>query len=189
MPGRRHNQTRRATTRKKRRSRKPFVPPSSAEEFFAMSEKAQDDWENSGHVVTEMRSEKMSLPKASRKYSMDPRKVIRLRRQALRKTGKGRWVAKASDRLLGVFGLPTRKGNREVATLDSRHASAIGKYWNAVDKALGPAEDTTALRSFEGEYVVDAGGEHVPFLTDLVELKQQYSAGNMSFETIYARRA
>src|SRR6266478_4958858 len=84
-----------------------FVPPHTVEEFFAMSERDQEFWSNVGQVVTEMRAG-ASRSKASRKFGLDPRKVPKLARPALRKLRNGRWAARTHDRLLRVLVIPTR---------------------------------------------------------------------------------
>ncbi len=171
----------------RRSNKRRFVQPLSVEQFFAMSEQHQDLWRNGVQVVTELRAG-ASLRQASLKFGLDPRKAPQLVRPALRKLKNGRWRAKSYDRLLRVLALPSRKGLIEVGTRDSRQATVIGKYWNAIDlyRATG---DASALEQFDGEHVTDANGNPVPLLTDLHELGRLESAGVLSFETIYARVA
>ena len=167
-----------------------FVPPQTVEEFAAMSERDQDVYIDAMHIVTDMVNKGMSLSRASREYNRDPREIRKWARPSLRKRGRRRYVPKTTAKQFRLLVMATVEGNREVAILDFPQASQIGKHWAAIDRALGPEEDGTALRTFEGKYIVDINGEeHLPFLTDLVELKRQYSAGNLSFESIYARSA
>ncbi len=185
-----HKQSRRKANKRRtsRRSNKQrFVAPQSVDEFFARSEQDQDLWKNVGQAVTEVRAG-ISLRQASRKFHLDPRKVSQLARPALRKLKNGRWAAKAHDHLLRILPLPSRKGLIEVATRDSRQATIVGKYWNAVD-LYSNTGDASALEQFQGEHVTDAKGNPVPLLTDLHELDRLGSAGVLSFETIYARIA
>jgi hypothetical protein len=180
-----HKVNKRRTPR--RSNKKRFVEPQSVEEFFAMSEQHQDLWKNGAQVVTEVRAG-ASLRQASLKFGLDPRKAPQLVRPALRKLRNGRWAAKKYDRLLRILPLPSRKGLIEVATRDSRQATIVGKYWNAVD-LYRDTGDASALEQFQGEHVTDAKGNPVPLLTDLHELDRLGSAGVLSFETIYARVA
>ena len=171
----------------RRSNKRKFVQPQSVEQFFAMSEQHQDLWRNGVQVVTELRAG-ASLRQASRKFDLDPRKTAQLFRPALRKLKNGRWAAKNYDRLLRVLTLPSHKGLIEVGTQDSRQATAIGKYWNAVD-LYRDTGDGSALVAFRGTYITDAEGKRVPLLTDLGELDRLGSAGVLSFESLYARVA
>ncbi len=152
-----------------------------------MSEEHQDLWKNIDQAVTEVRAG-ASLRQASRKFDLDPRKVAQLARPALRKKRNGRWAAKKYDRLLRILPLPSRKGLIEVATRDSRQATIVGKYWNAVD-LYRDTGDASALEQFQREHVTDGEGNPVPLLTDLHELDRLGSAGVLSFESLYARVA
>ena len=112
----------------------------------------------------------------------------RLAKPALRKLRNGRWAAKKHDRLLRVLSLPSPQGLIEVGVQDSRQATVIGKYWNAVD-LYRDTGDATAIEPFWGKYIIDASGKRVPLLTDLQVLDRLGSAGVLSFETLYARVA
>ena len=153
-----------------------------------MSERDQEAYIDAMHVVTDMLAKRTSLSKTSREYDRDPRLVLKWARPSLRRRA-GKWLPKTTAQQLRVLVMATVQGNREVAIGDFFQATQIGKHWVAIDRALGPEEDDTDLRTFEGKHIVDVHGEQVPFLTDLAELKRQYSAGNLSFETIYARSA
>ena len=71
---------------------------------------------------------------------------------------------------------------------DSGQATLVGKYWNAIDHYLGTG-DASSLHFFDGEFIIDAAGKPVPFMTDTDELDRLGSAGQLSFETLYARVA
>lgn len=43
------------------------------------------------------------------------------------------------------------------------------------------------LAEFKGKYVVDAAGETIPLLSNLLELDELGSAGVLSFESLYMR--
>ncbi len=104
----------------------------------------------------------------------------------MRKRANGRYKAKASDRLLRVLVVPTREETREIAVRDSRQASRVAEYWNAVHTYLETG-DASALQKFRGKRITDANGRQVPLLTDLDELDRLGSAGVLSFESLYAR--
>jgi hypothetical protein len=170
-----------------RPSKNKFVPPQTVEEFFAMSERDQDLWNNVGQTVTEVRTGG-SLRQASRKFGLDPRKVQELARPALRKLRNGRWAARTRDHLLRVLPIPTPTRLREVGFNDSRQATVVGRYWNAVDRYISSG-DASALRAFRGKYIIDANGKRVRLLTDLQELDRLGSAGVLSFESLYGKAA
>jgi hypothetical protein len=174
----------------KAKIRKPSkkVAPGSMEEFSTKSGQFQDKWSRVTHVIAKMRTGGISLRQASREYGIDPRAVVLLGHSALRKGSNGRFKAKASDRLLRVLVIPTPDGLREVAIRDSRQASLIAEYSNAVHKYLETGYDS-ALRKFRRQSITDAAGVSVPLITNLVELDRLGSAGVLSFESLYARSA
>jgi hypothetical protein len=177
--------------RRNRRSRvstrRTFVPPKTLEEYRALPRRKQDLWRDVGQIVTRVR-EGATFAEASREFGRDARTVQRLAKPALRKRRNGRWGAKKSDRLLRVLQIITPEGRQELGIRDSRQASTLGKYWSAVDRYRDTG-DFSALEQFHGEHVTDADGIRIPLLTDLRELDRQGSAGNLSFESIYARVA
>jgi hypothetical protein len=181
----------RRTARKKHRSMLPprgrYVGPRTAEEFFSKPEEFQDEWNRSLHVVSRMRADRLSLPQASHEYGIEPRKVLKLARPALRKR-KGRWVVTYSDRLLRVLVVLTRDGLREFAVRDSRQASVLAEYWDAVQRYLQRGDDLV-LRKFRGVRIEAADGESIPLLTEREELDRLGNAGVLSFESLYARSA
>jgi hypothetical protein len=70
-------------------------------------------------------------------------------------------------------------------TLDirnSRSASLLGRYWNAVDQALlgRPA----MLREFRGK-VIRVDKVAYPYVTDLHTLRRLAQAGEVQFEDLY----
>lgn len=176
---------RKATKRLSTRTR--FVEPRTLEDFFAMSERDRDIWNNIGQVVTEMRAG-ASRRQAAQKFGLDPRVVQQRASSALRKLRNGRWSAKPHDSLLRVLVRATRKGLREIGVRDSRQASLLGRYWTAVERYRDTG-DTSALREYRGKYIIDTNGKRHRLLTDLRTLDRLGSAGVLSFETLYARAA
>ena len=170
--------------------RKPsrHVAPRSGAEFSAKSKQFQDKWSRVTHVIAKMRTDGISLRQASREYGVDPRAVVLLGHSALRKGSNGRFKVKSSDRMLRILVIPTPDGPREVAIRDSREATQIAKYSNAVHKYLETGDDS-ALRKFRRQSVTDANGKGVPLITNLAELDRLGSAGVLSFESLYARSA
>ena len=135
-----------------------------------------------------MRTQGLSLSKAAREAGTTSRTVVRLGKPALRKGSNGRYAAKPADRLLRVLEVPRAEGSRELAVRSSREATKLAKYWVAVHKYLQTG-DVSEVEKFGGQFVKDATGREVPFLTDLDELKRLGFAGVLSFESIYSRAA
>jgi hypothetical protein len=178
---------RKATRQVSQAGKRKFISLKTLEDFFALTQREQELWGDIGQIVTEVR-DGVTLAQASRLFRRDPRTVQQLAGTALRKRRNGRWAAKKYDRLLRVLPLPTSKGSVEVAVRDSRQSSIIGRYWNAVDRYRDTGE-ASALREFRGKQIIDADGKRVRLLTDLHELDRLGSAGNLSFESFYARVA
>jgi hypothetical protein len=166
-------------------SQSQFAEPETAEEYFALTAEQQDLWRRSVHVVTEVRAERASFAAASRESGVGAPTVLELVGSALRKSASGRYKAKSSDRLLRVLAIPTLEGVGELATRDSREASRLATYWDYVQIYLHTG-DPAGLSQFEGAHITDADGVQVPLLTDLEALDRLGSAGELSFETIYA---
>ncbi len=184
---RKHQRTNRSVSKKPwpTRSARKFVEPQTIEQFYALPKRYQDLWADVGQIATEVRLG-TSFSKSARKFGHDPRTVRRLAPSAFRKLGNGRYAAKAHDRLLRVLVIPTRKGRRDIGVRDSRQASLLGKYSAAVERYLQIGDDS-ALRKFRGKSITDASGAKLPLLTDLEELDRLGSAGDLSFESLYAR--
>ncbi len=176
----------------KHRTRQPAknkrVVPRTAEELFAKPDRFQDRWTRAAHVISKMRTDGVSLRRASREFGVDPRAVIRLAGSALRKRANGRYAAKASDRLLRVLVIPTKTGSDEIAVRDSRQATQLAEYWIAVHRYLQTG-DASAIEKFRGKRITDASHKRIPLLTNLEELDRLASAGVLSFESLYAGAA
>lgn len=70
---------------------------------------------------------------------------------------------------------------------DSRTASRVGTYWNAVDHYLRTG-DARPLRAFRGK-TIRAGKVALPFVTDPRTLKRLAQVDEVRFESIYAQKA
>jgi hypothetical protein len=159
--------------------------PTTARQYFSTSKRFQETWDEIAHVISKMRSDGVSLNKASKEFGIDPDVVLKFGRDALRKQKSGRYVARKTDRLLRILATIIPQGRRDIAVRDSRQASIIGSYWTAVHFYLQTGEDS-ALRRFKNKKITDANGKRHLLLTDLKELDRQASAGVLSFESMYA---
>jgi len=167
----------------RRRRARHVKRPTTARQYFAMSQKDQETWDSVAHVISRMR-DGASLRQASEEFGLAASTVVELGRTALRKKN-GRYVATKTDRLLRVVSILKAKGKKEIATRDSRQASLIGSHWAAVQKYLQTGDDS-ALLEFKKTRVIDASGKRHLLLTNLAELNRQASAGVLSFESMYA---
>jgi hypothetical protein len=135
-----------------------------------------------------MRSEGISLQRASRHFGISSKIVIRLVGSALRRTPSGKYRPKATDKLLRVLVILTNDGLREIALLDSREASLVGKYWAAVEKYPETGNES-ALRKIRRKTFTDADGKRIRLIKNIAELERLGSAGVLSFESLYAKAA
>jgi hypothetical protein len=87
-----------------------------------------------------------------------------------------------------VLVLPAPNGLIEIAVLDSKEASLIGRYWAAVHKYLETG-DASALQRIRRKTITDADGKRIRLIKDLAELDRLGSAGVLSFESLYAKAA
>jgi len=89
---------------------------------------------------------------------------------------------------LRVLAIPTDEGTREIALRDSRQASILGQYWDAVQRYLQTG-DASAIQKFRGKHITAVNRARITLLTDLDQLSRLGNAGVLSFESLYARAA
>ena len=168
----------------------------TAAQYNALPERSKDVYDRMIKVIGRMKKDtSLSLRQATRPSvydpkapdkAIDPRTVLRLGGSALKKVN-GQYVAKQRDNLLRMLPVPMRDDVEEIAVLGSAPASTLGQYWAALQKAIRPGGDPSALMKFQRRTIKDASGTQIPFLTDLRVLKDLARAGLLSFETIYRR--
>jgi hypothetical protein len=157
------------------------------DEFFALSERAQEIQIAVANAVSLMRSDSLSASSAAHDTGISPGVLKRRGHSALQKLHNGRYAANPHDDLVRVVIVVSEsKGPTEVVTSDSREASKAGKHSAAVQCYLETGDDS-ALRRFQGKYIIDAQGNRIALLTDTDELDRLGSAGELSFESLYAR--
>ena len=176
---------------KKRKSNRPVkrrkVVPTTPDEFYAMSKRAQDKSTRVAAAVTIFRSG-ISLRRAAEECGLTPRQLIRSARTALKKGPNGRYKPKLVDRLPRVLSFLTNQGMREILVRDSREASNLANYWNAVHRFVATG-DSSRLEKIRHKYIIDAKGVRHPLLTDIVAINRLANAGVLSFESLYPRSA
>lgn len=172
---------------RKRTRRRQYARVRTLSQYAAKTPRSKTAIANAAHVLSRMR-EGVSLSRAAAEYGIDPRTVLRLAGPAMRKRSSGTYAVKSSDKLLRVLVVPTPRGLAEIVVRDSRSATRIGQYWDAVRLALETG-DYSKLRGFRGETVTTVDGARRVLMTDPDELERLGSVGALSFESIYARTA
>lgn len=182
IKSRRKNRNR--AVRRKIKIRRERVP-TTARQYLSRSKQFQETWDSVGQVISKMRAGRVSLRRASKEIGVDPSRVLKLGRSALRKQKSGKYVARKADKLLRILSILTPEGRREIAVRDSQQASTLGRYWAAVQRYLQMGDDS-ALRKFKGKKITDASRKRQSLITDLNQLDTLGSAGVLSFESLYA---
>ena len=180
MPKKRRNRSVR------RRNRQLHVK--TADDFFAQPDAEQEKWNRVLRVIAKMRTEGLSLKKAAKEAGVSPRTVAKRAGRAIKKGENGRYAVSKRDSLLRVVQVPTSDGSRDIALRNSRQASTLAQYWDAVQKYLRTG-DATRIEKFRDKQIKDANGNPVELITDLRELNRLGSAGVLSFESLYSRAA
>ena len=170
----------------KTRPKAKQTAPRTESQYQAKPERFKETWDRVLSVISKMRSDKVSLTKASHDTGISPRTVTKWGKSALRKQKSGKYAAKISDNLLRLITIPTPQGRRDIAVRGSKQASLLGEYWNALHWYLQTG-NATRLKAFQGKHITDANGVDVPLSIDLAELNRLGSAGVLSFESLYAR--
>lgn len=165
-------------------TKRKITRPRTSKQFLALPDPQKETWNRVVHVISKMRSEGVSLTKASRELDLDPRIVRNRAGSALRKTKSGRYVARRNDKLLRMLVIPSPQGLIEVAVRDSEVASKIAEYSDAVKKYLQTG-DASRLKKFRRMKLLDEKGKRIKLVTDLTELQKLGSAGVLSFESLY----
>jgi hypothetical protein len=125
----------------------------------------------------------MSLRRASFEAATTPPTVRRYAAPALRREGR-RWRPTKSDRLFRRMRWIVETDIITIDLTDSRTASRIGSYWNAVRTYIETGS-TQQLRKFRGKTIRVQKRAYF-FVTDTRVLDQLARRGELSFETIYS---
>jgi len=136
-------------------------------------------------AVSLMRKDGLSLGQAARAAGTTVNAVKRHAGPVLKRDDWGRYTAKASDRLVRPMLVPTLDGLMTLDVRDSRTASKIAAYHNAVKRYLDTGDDR-ALRRFAGRRGgVTVAKRFYPFITDTAILDRLADAGELAFDDLY----
>ncbi len=165
------------------------VPTSSRRALDALRPASRAKRDQALDVLSLMRRYDLDLTAAVRAHNR-ANPPERISREAARKyvgsaltERKGKLVAKPYDRLLRVMWFPTPQGLIPLEVRDSRSASRLAEYDNAVKTFLATGDDR-ALRRFRGK-AIRSGKRSYPFITDPHVLERLAYAGELRFDSIY----
>jgi hypothetical protein len=116
-----------------------------------------------------------AMTAAARETGVDRRTVARHLGNAIAKHSDGQYHAKPSDRISRSMVIYSEGKQVEVTIPNSKTASTIGQYFNAVRRFLNTA-DKRSLDAFKGVTVTDAEGEMHVLETNVKRLKKIESA-------------
>lgn len=133
-------------------------------------------------VLAAMRRKRRSLRAAAKDQSITPRTVLRFVGSAIFQKG-GRYRAKPFDRIPRVLDVPTPHGRVVMTIRDSRTASRIAEYSNAL-KAYSRGRDASVLEPFRGITFQAQGVSH-RLTTDTRTLDRLADSGDLAFENLY----
>jgi len=138
-------------------------------------------------TVALMRREGMSLSKAARVQGVSRKTVLDFARSALRRRRDGEYWAHPYDHIRRTLNFLTPRGTAPVTVYDSRTATDIAEYMNAVRKYVRTA-DTSELERFRNKSFV-AEGRVRRFVTDPEVLDELADAGSLAaIENLYYAR-
>ena len=164
---------------------------SSTRGLNALSPKSRQKRSDALNVVGIMRRNGMNLAQAVREHNRsypDSRISVsamkKYAKPALVKSG-GRIKATSYDRLLRVMRVPSPLGAELREVKDSRTASQVARYENAVKTYLYTGDDSQ-LRRFRGKYFRSNRLQY-RFITDTDILDRLAEFGVLEFESIYTQ--
>ena len=130
-----------------------------------------------------MRSRELSLAQAAKQAGTTPRTMQRHVGKALKKRDDGRFAATKWDRIPRTMKFLTENGLTHLVFNDSREASEVARYWNAIERFLLTG-DQKQLASFRGKTVRSGKTAHA-FMTNTRTLERLGYAGELAYEDIY----
>jgi hypothetical protein len=115
------------------------------------------------------------LAVAAREIGIDPRTVTRHLGKVLAKRSDGKYHAKPTDRISRSMVIYSQGKQTAITVPDSKIASIIGQYFNAVRKYLNTG-DNSEVKKFKNIIVVDSDGNKYRLETDAKKIQAIESA-------------
>lgn len=175
----------RESQRKQLRTRVKRRPPRRASQnAIPRTEREAHARDRALAAVARMRRDNLSLRAAAKTEGTDPATVRRYAGSALKQARRGaRFRVTAYDRIARTLNLLTPQGTRAVTVRDSRTASRIAEYMNAIRTYVNTG-DPSVLARFRGKSF-RAGGVIHSFVTDPRTLDKLADAGVLAIEGLY----
>lgn len=123
-----------------------------------------------------------SLPRLAHEADTTTETILAYVGSAFRRDPAGVYRARPQDRLLRRMPIPTPRGVVHLDVTDSRTASTLGQYWNAIKQLQRGHRQP--LQAFGGK-TVRVGKITRPLLTDPITLRRILDADVVSPESIY----
>ena len=140
------------STKKKRKKKIPIYKKS----WIQLNSEEKDLRIRSLEVVSEARTTKKSLTKIAKQKGISVKMVIH-NTNAFKKVNR-RWAAKKFDKILRSMIIDEKGKKISIEINDSRHASTIGKYHNAVKEFLSTGNKAKLLK-FSKKKIRDSNGK------------------------------
>jgi len=151
----------------------------------ALSPKEKSQRKTALNVLSDVRNNGKSLYKACKEKGVTVKTVLKST-NAFKKVGN-RWTAKEFDRISRIMKISEDDEETSIEINDSRTASLIGRYHNAVKKYLETG-NTSELDKFKGKTIKDAQGNTHVFETDTEALDEIHeSREDEEFYEIYSQ--
>jgi hypothetical protein len=120
-------------------------------------------------ALSDKRNSNQSLSKICKNHGISVKTVIR-NTNAFKKVN-GKWVAKKFDRISRVLKINENGQEKSIETSNSKTASIIGKYHNAVKQFLNTG-DSKALQKFKNLKIKDSDGNIHSLATNTLQLTE-----------------
>ncbi len=124
-----------------------------------------------------------SLTAAATEASTAPETVRKYVGRAIERLPNGRYQAKPWDRFERSVRILIPDGPERITVKDSRTASKVGRYWNAVHDFLTTGETEDLERFGSESFQVD--GQQFGFIADLDLIERLAFGSEISFEDLY----
>ena len=141
----------------------------SKRSWFTLNPNEKLTRDKSLKVLSDVRRNKKSLTQAAKEKGISLKTVIH-NTGAFKKQGN-RWIAKAYNRIPRVLKINENGKTISIEVKDSRTASLIGRYHNAVKRFLETGDDSE-LHKFKGKMVKDSQGRKHSLETESDALEQ-----------------
>ena len=169
-----------ASWSEKQRSAKPIRTPAAEHALSRTERKART---SALRALNRMRRFGESLARAAREERTTANAVRKYAASALKKKAHGQYVATKFDRLYREIKMVTPDGLVTVRVTDSRTATLVAKYWNAVAH-YGRTGDRSQLRPFFRKQI-RAMKRTYSFVTDTRVIDRLIHAGELSIDDLY----